>query len=197
MRLTDGNHRTRRLHAGGPGEGRHSRTNVNRSTDEEIGVCYPRLFRTALRLTGSYEEAADMTQQAFAQALARWDAFEHRARRTTWLYGILLNCVRDRARRRSVRTAEPLDQNALRTVRQGGPDALRRAEADEERRALRAAIEALPLDIRSAFVLTVMDGYTYGEAAEILAVPTGTIASRVHLARRRLRQAMLGEFGEA
>ena len=54
----------------------------------------------------------------------------------------------------------------------------------------------LPDPCRQAFVATVLDGYTYDQAAEMLGVPRGTVASRVNQARRRLHTVMRQAFGE-
>ena len=80
----------------------------------------------------------------------------------------------------SVRAADPADQ----------------AQRAEEFQRLRQAVEELPDDLRRAFVATVLDGYTYEEAAELLDVPPGTVGSRVHLARRRVHRAVGRAFLE-
>ena len=169
---------------------------VSRPDDQEIGKWYPRLFRTALRLTGRYDDAADLTQQAFSKALAAWESFDGGNLRTTWLHQILINCVRDWARRSAVRAAGPLHECELHLADGVGADGAARMEAEEELAALRAAVGDLPPPTRCAFVMTVLDGYSYRQAAEILAVPEGTIASRVHQARERLRATVRGRFEE-
>ena len=169
---------------------------MDRPTEEQIGQWYPRLFRTALRLTGNPEDAADVTQQAFCQALRRWDRFDSGALRTTWLHQIVLNCVRDRARRRSTRRSETLDAWTVAALKDPSPDASSRLERREQTLRLRRAVADLASEVRSAFVATVLDGYTYEEAAELLSVPVGTIASRVHGAREHLRGVMQQAFPE-
>lgn len=170
---------------------------VDRPTEEQIGRWYPRLFRTALRLTGNPEDAADVTQQAFCQALRRWDRFDGGALRTTWLHQIVLNCVRDWARRRSIRQSEAIDAWTLATLKDPDLEASTRLEQREQMLCLRRAIEGLASETRSVFAATVLDGYTYEEAADLLSVPVGTIASRVHEARKHLRGVMQKAFPEA
>ena len=170
---------------------------VDRPTEEQIGRWYPRLFRTALRLTGNPEDAADVTQQAFCQALRRWDRFDGGALRTTWLHQIVLNCVRDWARRRSIRQSEAIDAWTLATLKDPDLEASTRLEQREQMLCLRRAIEGLASETRSVFAATVLDGYTYEEAADLLSVPVGTIASRVHEARKYLRGVMQKAFPEA
>jgi len=169
---------------------------VDRPTDEQIGNWYPRLYRTALRLTGSPEDAADVTQQAFYQALGRWDRFDGGALRTTWLYQILVNCVRDWARRR-MRRGQTVDLWTVAALPQTDSSPGDRLARREEVQRLREAIADLQADLRVAFVATVLDGYTYEEAAELLSVPVGTVASRVHGARKHLQGVMQQAFPEA
>ena len=165
--------------------------------DEEVTRWYPRLFRTALRLTGNYADAADLTQEAFAKALAAWESFQRGGLRTTWLHQILINCVRDWARRRAIRAAGPLDESELRLAGRPDEGGASRLEAYEQLGAVRAAIEGLPARVRHAFVMTALDGYSYRQAADILGVPEGTVASRVHQARQRLQNMVLESLDEA
>lgn len=173
---------------------------MEQPTSAQVAEWYPRLFRVALRLTGNAEDAADLTQQAFCQALGNWGRFDGGVRPTTWLHTILVNCVRDWARRRAVRAAEPLDEWAIAASADGvcrgaGPasredDPSAAAERAEQLARLRRAIDRLPSQIRPSFALTVLDGYSYKEASEILSLPVGTVASRVHAARQALRAAL-------
>lgn len=163
-------------------------------TEEQIASWYPRLYRTALRLTGSAEQAADLTQEAFCRALDGWDGFNGEALPTTWLHCILLNCVRDCDRRRKVRSGEPLNEWSLAVVTDRPAEQLEKREQLDR---LRQVIEELPAALRPAFVATVLDGCTYQEAGELLSVPAGTIASRVHEARKKLSAAMQEAFPEA
>ena len=72
-----------------------------RIPEGEIIRLYPRLFRTALRLTQDADAASDATQQALVQALRRWGQFTGRSQVGTWLHRIVVNCVLDLRRARS------------------------------------------------------------------------------------------------
>jgi RNA polymerase sigma-70 factor (ECF subfamily) len=146
-------------------------------------------------MTGSHHDASDLTQQAFLKALGGWDSFDGRSLPTTWLHRILVNCVTDWRRKLSSVPAQAIDEWALVLVADG--NATRgRPDVDEPMQRLRRAIDELPVSLRSAFVATVVDGYTYEEAAGVLNVPVGTVASRVHEARRKLRTVMRRDFPE-
>lgn len=164
-------------------------------TQEQIAEWHGRLFRTALRLTGRLEDAADLTQETFCRAWAHWDRFDGRHRRTTWMHAILLNCLRDWHRRRASHPADSFDAWAIIPADEGdGPP--NRLDRREQLVHLRRTIRDLAPAIRSAFVATVMDGYTYEEAAELLSAPVGTIGSRVHEARKQVKAAMRQRFPE-
>ena len=169
---------------------------MKRPNDEQINMWYPRLFRTALRLTGNAETAADLTQQAFCKALSKWEQFEGNTLPTTWLHQILLNCLRDWARRKRTQETHSLNEwhlEVLPDLRDGMSDQPQRREQLAH---LREAIEDLPQRLRPAFVATVLDGYSYQEAAELLSVPVGTIASRVYQARQQINAVMRQRFPE-
>jgi len=170
---------------------------LNPAGSAEIAQWYPRLYRTALRLTRSADDAADLTQQTFYQALRGWDRFDGKVLPTTWLHAILLNCVRDWARRRAARPVEPLDEWSIPAAVRSAENPLEVADRSEQNTRLRAAIDALPAPIRQAFAATLLDGYTYQEASELLSLPVGTVASRVHEARRLLREAVTDMLSEA
>jgi RNA polymerase sigma-70 factor (ECF subfamily) len=146
-------------------------------------------------MTGSHHDASDLTQQAFLKALGGWDAFDGRSLPTTWLHRILVNCVIDWRRKLSSGPAQAIDEWALVMVVDGNATRSRH-DMEEPMQRLRQAIDELPLSLRSAFVATVVDGYTYEEAAGVLKVPLGTVGSRVHEARKQLRTVMQRDFPE-
>ncbi len=168
---------------------------MERPTDEQIAMWYPRLFRTALRMTGNADDAADLAQHTFCKALDNWNQFDGKSLPTTWLHSILVNNARDWVRRQSIRNNGYLDDWTL--IPADGPyhatDAL---EKQEQLAHMREAIENMPKTLRPAFVATVLDGYTYQEASEMLNVPAGTIASRVYEARQQLKAEMRQKFPE-
>ncbi|MCG3180443.1 MAG: ECF RNA polymerase sigma factor SigE [Phycisphaerae bacterium] len=167
---------------------------VNRPTEQQVAQWHQRLVRTALRLTGDRDQADDLAQQAVCQGLAAWERFDGQCLPMTWLHRILLNCFRDRVRRDSVRRAEELDEWAVAAPSDGtGPEAV---EKEEELACLRMAINQLPDDLRRPLVAAVLDGHSYQEVAELLGIPAGTVASRIHKARRQLLETLRQTFGE-
>ncbi len=109
---------------------------------------------------------------------------------TTWLYRVTLNRCYDRLRQESRRPdTVPLDLPAAHqlpaTMAVDGE-----VEARERRHALANALEALPVAMREVVVLRYAAGLDYGEIAETLDVPPGSVASRLHRALRQLGQLL-------
>lgn len=155
-----------------------------------------RLFRLALRVLRDEEQARDAVQDAFLKVYRSLDRFEGRSSFYTWVYRLVMNqCLDARRRDRSDRHVEFEDERSVELR----PEAADRAEpepaAELERGELRGqmqrAIAGLPQDARRTFLLREVDGLSYAEIARSLRIPKGTVMSRLHYARRRLRAALL------
>jgi RNA polymerase sigma-70 factor (ECF subfamily) len=155
-----------------------------------------RAYYIALGLTGSHEDALDLSQEAFARAFRARASLDPDRPFYAWLYQIVrrlcFNFLRDRStRRRRLDEATPwLAQEASVRASQGDP--ARNAERAELRVQVQAAIEKLPEREREVLVLKEFEGLRYREIAELLGIPIGTVMSRLYYARRRLAEH-LGE----
>lgn len=159
------------------------------------------VYRVAFRLTGRSEDALDVVQDAFIRAFQQLARFERGASFKTWLLRIATNRALDLLRSRRVRYAVPLHpadeddpRDAVADPDATIPDAA--LESSEAASAARAALESLPAEQRCVFSLHAEGGLTYGEIAEIVGVPIGTVMSRIFHARRKLRE-MLGDLWPA
>lgn len=152
----------------------------------------PRIFALALHLTGRKSDADDITQDAFLRAYAKIHAFEGRSEFFTWLYRIALyralNAKRDRGRRKTVDIDDPRIEAAVEVDAHGDPRVA--LELHETYGHLLAAFDKLSPRLRTTLVLTVLQGLSYKEAAVVLESTEGTIAWRVHEARKQMRQTM-------
>lgn len=150
-----------------------------------------RVYNLALPIVGNPEDAMDVTQETFIQALSHLSGFRRNSRFYTWLYRIAYNCAVGtlRRRRRFVSVdavVEEFGDSFEANVDQ--PDArLRRAD---DARLLRAALAKLPEEYRVPLVLRELEGANYEQIAETLSVPVGTVRSRLHRARAALREAL-------
>jgi RNA polymerase sigma-70 factor, ECF subfamily len=155
----------------------------------------PRIYALALHLSGSASDADDIAQDAFVQAYRHLPNFEGRSHFFTWLYRITVNRAlsAQRARRHG---AVPLDDARLRVAMEvDAPSDPRLAlELRETYAALLEALDGLSSSLKSAVVLTALQGMSYQEAAIILGTSEGAIAVRIHEARQQLRKSLAAIF---
>ncbi len=144
-----------------------------------------RVYRLAYRLAGDDELAQEFTQDTFIRAFERLDRFRGDAGLATWLHAITvsvaLNGLRKVRRQRERET--DLDDNLVH------PEAAMHARFTLKHRLARA-IDALPDQHRTAFLMHYMEGYSHSEIGTVLAVATGTSKSLVSRACTRLRAAL-------
>lgn len=143
------------------------------------------LFTVALRMLGDREEASDATQNAFISAYRKLDTFDPKRRFFSWIYRILVNeCLNNQ---RSRRPHEPVTADLAAA---GNPADL--FEAAERRRNVQAAILALPTEYREVIILRHFTGLSYEDIGDALGLPAKTVKSRLHTAKERLGQMLLG-----
>jgi RNA polymerase sigma-70 factor (ECF subfamily) len=155
------------------------------------------VFQLALHLLSDRDEALDLSQEVFLRVFRTIHTFRGQAALRTWIYRIAINQARNRQRwwrrRRRADTVQ-LEQHVLDhgELRQPGDgDAPDRAFARKEMAArLWAALDALPFDQRTVIVLREIDGLSYEEIADSLAVAVGTVKSRLTRARQTLRRQL-------
>ncbi|OGL19565.1 MAG: hypothetical protein A3F92_03680 [Candidatus Rokubacteria bacterium RIFCSPLOWO2_12_FULL_71_22] len=160
-----------------------------------VGKYRQRVYRLAYNVLRNSEDAWDVAQEAFIRAYQAIGSFRGQSAFYTWLFRIAMNVAADRARQRAAQGrafgTERVDEGdwdrAL--VDQGAApdDAAARAE---ERERIRRALARLPEHHRTIIMLGDLEGLTYREIAEVLGIPMGTVMSRLHNARKRLRDAL-------
>lgn len=155
-----------------------------------------RAWRLAFNVLRDREDASDVTQEAFVRAWQALPSFRGQSAFYTWLFRIVVNAASDRARQRAARgrafgTERVPEEDWERTMvdESATPDdEARRAEARER---ITQALAALPERQRTIIMLSDLGDLSYREIAEVLDIPMGTVMSRLHNARKRLR-AVLG-----
>ncbi|MBN2265560.1 MAG: sigma-70 family RNA polymerase sigma factor [Candidatus Aminicenantes bacterium] len=148
-----------------------------------------RVYALCRRLTGAHQSADDLAQETFVKAYFALARFDVRWPLYPWLRRIAVNAglnylkARDRER--------PLDdgRGGGRTgpVAARADDPVERLESAEFRARLDRAVESLPADQKSVFVLRLHEGLSYEEIGRELDLPLGTVMSRLNRARRRLK----------
>lgn len=161
---------------------------------------YRRLHSFALSLTENGDDADDLTQETFLKALRFWELFEPGTNVAGWLSVIMRNTYINEYRKRA-RNPRVSDIDA----REGTEDETRNLERiiaspDDTHRDLIGdtvfrALDALPVEFRTAIILYDIEGHDYEEIAETLGCPLGTVRSRLHRGRELLRLE-LGGYAE-
>jgi RNA polymerase sigma-70 factor (ECF subfamily) len=151
----------------------------------------PRVFGLIRAQCGSVELAEEITQSAFCTIVARIGQYSELGRFESWLFRIAVNRLRDEMRRRK-RQARPVDAEALAGLAGGGGEGPGTAGAEDEARALRAALDRLSEADRRVIHLRHFAGLSFARIAEVLEEPLGTVLARQHRALGKLRQ-MLSE----
>lgn len=158
------------------------------------------VFRAAWAVLGDQEDALDATQDALLRAFRGLPGFDGRASFRTWARRIATNVAIDRVNRRGRDRAraglggEGLPEDEAVADPRGasvGTD----LEREEERRLVRAAIEALPQAQRAAVLLRDVEGLSYEEIAAELGIPRGTVMSRLYYGRQTLKETLAAALG--
>ena len=151
-----------------------------------------RVFHIAYKFTGKHDEAEDLTQEIFLKVFKSLDKFNRDADFSTWLSSVARNYCIDHYRA-SKREKEVLVEDALAydlaPASYGNPY---RALEDQDRRSLmRRGLDQLPDKLREAVILRDLQGLTYQEMATRLALPEGTVKSRINRGREELARLLL------
>ncbi|HET9630648.1 MAG TPA: RNA polymerase sigma factor [Novosphingobium sp.] len=152
------------------------------------------VFRLARNHLGNEADALDVTQEAFISAFAALPRYDPARPLRGWLLRIALNKCHDWARRRSVRRlfafARPLDE-AL-DVADLAPDPEGMLASARQVAAIRAAIAALPAQLKEPLILCAIEGLSQDEAAEVLGITRKAVETRIYRARQKLSVVLEG-----
>jgi RNA polymerase sigma-70 factor (ECF subfamily) len=143
------------------------------------------VFHVVVRLCGDADLAEDAAQEAFIRAWQNLPSYRPRAPFRNWVYRIATNVALDALRRQK----ETVHLDGVRLAGGGpGPEAV--VEGMERKEVVRRAVLALPPSSRAVLVLREYEDMSYREIADTLAIPMGTVMSRLNYARRRLRESL-------
>ncbi len=155
---------------------------------EALGTLVGRYMRAAyavsLSVTGRHDDAEDATQEGFMVALERLDDCRIPARFAGWLMTIVRNRARNLVRREVLRDTDAVPETAA--TRSRTPD--KAAEHVELQERLRDALRRLSEVQREIVLLHDLEGWRHREISEHLGIPSGTVRSHLHFARKSLRR---------
>lgn len=146
---------------------------------------YVSLYRYAFRLTGCAGDAEDLTQETFCKAQLKLGQLREAERAKSWLFSILRNAYLHRVR--DDRRHHCLSLTEVGDVSEPLPDALPLVEPER----LQEALDELPEVFRTPVILYYFEEFSYRDIAEQMALPLGTVMSRLARAKAHLRERLL------
>jgi RNA polymerase sigma-70 factor (ECF subfamily) len=160
---------------------------------------YDQLYKTALRMTRSVAETEDLLQETYLKAFRYYSGFEEGTNLKAWLFRIMKNNFINGYRKRKAQP-QHVELDELRDSGEG-PAGFEAAFAEDSPEAgslaeemdgdVARAIDTLPHDYKMALLLVDIQGHTYQEVSEILAVPVGTVMSRLYRGRAKIEKALM------
>jgi RNA polymerase sigma-70 factor, ECF subfamily len=152
---------------------------------------FDRLYNFACWLTQDRHEAEDLVQETYAKALKGFSSFQPGTNFRAWIYKILRNTFLTSRTGLKAAATLPLDlegnEEALPTVRET-PESILLQRSDWQQ--VQQALEQLPVAYREVLLLCEVEEMSYQEIAATLAIPMGTVMSRLSRARQGLRAAV-------
>lgn len=145
------------------------------------------VYNLCLRTMRNVEEAKDATQEAFFKAFRALATFRPGAKFSTWIFSIAYHACCDRLERQKRLSNEELPDGA-----DPSPGPADVAQARDDARALRAAIDALPQKYRVVVTLYHLQGKQYEEIATVLGLPVGTVKTHLFRGKEQLRKRLSG-----
>ncbi len=153
-----------------------------------------RVFGCAIHMLANAIDADDAVQETFVRAWKALPRFDRRSELSTWLYRICVNVCLNLIRKRKRNEASDIDDPRIPEPEadpvQSNSDPRRALESSEFYRTLAQALDSLSPSLRTTVVLVLIEGVPQKDAAKILGCQEGTIAWRIHEARRRLTKLL-------
>lgn len=158
----------------------------------------PRIVRLSAHMLKNQSDAEDVAQETFVRAYRALDRFDGRSEPFTWIYRIAINLSLNVLRSRRVRKHATVDddprlESELVEHRPGYADPGSDSSDREIFQRLASAMDKLSDSLKTTLILVCVDGVSHTDAAKILGCPEGTIAWRVHEARRKLRDELVSQ----
>ena len=174
------------------------------SFEHEVTPLLDGLYRHAMRMTRNHADAEDLLQDTIAKAYAGFHSYQPGAGVGAWMHRIMINHYINGYRKKHRRPVQHLTDNITDQQLARNPErsstAMRSAEdlaleslPDSE---LKAAMETLPEQLRVAIYYADVEGRRCKEIAEIMHTPVGTVISRLHRGRKRLRGLLAERYAE-
>lgn len=165
-----------------------------------------RIFNIAYRMTGDYDDACEIVQDAFVSAYRNIRNFEEKARFFTWLYAIVINLAKNRLKQlkslskygcSSIDDPIATDDGEIKLeLASNEPSALERLEEKDIQERVQECISRLDIEYRDIIILRDIQGFSYDEIGNMLKIPEGTVKSRLSRARENIKDCLKKIFGD-
>lgn len=157
------------------------RPEAQRKFEQCVESCADSMFRVAYRLTGNRTLASELVQETYLSAWKSMDSLKDPDRMRAWMFSILRNQYTKllRKEKRHVPTTEHLSDVSI-----------REPTSDDTTDRVQAALEMLDENHKLPVLLVSLEGMTVDEAAKILNTPRGTVLSRLHRGRQKLKEIL-------
>lgn len=172
-----------------------SGANLQLGSFEELATpLFDQLYNFAHWLTQNRDEAEDLVQETYVKALKGFSSFQLGTNFRAWIYRILRNTFLTSRKGLKVTMTVPLDfdeeeeEGPEAAIERDTPETLLLARSSHE--SLQRAIDELPVHFREVLLLCEVEEMSYQEISETLAVPIGTVMSRLSRARQTLRSQL-------
>lgn len=167
-------------------------TDAERGAEVLVEEYSARLYATAFRICQNEKDAEDLVFRTLARVVSEIRSFRGDSAFFTWMCAIMMNFRRVDARRKGANSLMFVDELPERAD-------LRPSPSDEtafgdEAAVLRAAVDALPADLRAAVVLHYFDEMSVPKIAEVLEIPEGTVYWRLHEGRKKIHEMVAKVF---
>jgi RNA polymerase sigma-70 factor (ECF subfamily) len=173
---------------------RVSEQRLSAASFEDLALpLFDQLYNFAHWLTQDKSEAEDLVQETYAKALRGFSSFQAGTNFRAWMYRILRNSFL--GSRTGLKTMVVLDEESGESLPTENvtPEVLLLEQANREM--VQQALEGLPVQFREILLLCEVEEMSYQEISEALAVPMGTVMSRLYRARQALRTALRARIG--
>jgi len=168
---------------------------------EELTEVYQKkIFNLAYRMTGNYDDASDMAQEALIRIFKSIGNFKEQSSFSTWIYRITTNVCLDELRRKKNKKVFSLDEEIhaddgeiQRQIMSDDPQPDEVVEKEELKRIVNNAINNLQDDQKLVITLRDIQGLSYEEISNVLECPVGTVKSRINRARQALKNILMSK----
>lgn len=165
--------------------------------EQALHSCWEKLQAQARRLTGSWQDAEDLVQEALTKAYSAWPNFRGEASFSTWVHRIMANVYKDRLKKNARMRVVSLDADwaELKQVERDlsfGEDVGQGLEVQDLRRSIIQALSDLPGNYQRLLVLKYIKHFSYEELAQAFECSIESVRCRLYRARQEMRR-LLGD----